>query len=205
MPRPMTPAPMRERRGYAAALVSGLLGATAVTVAVARPWVRGQAEVPGLPQIQADVSGAALSPLAGALGVVLLASFGAVIATRAWVRRTVGVLIVAAAAVVVVVAAAPPDPAAAIEDALSARGWAGGGYSTRVVPWRWLALVGAACCLLAGAAVAWLGHRWPVLGGRYDAPASSAESPPPQATVEEMDEDDVWRALDRGHDPTQDR
>lgn len=206
-----------RRAGLAATLVLGLLGALAVTLAVTRPWVRATATVEGLPTIEAEVSGATLSPLAGALGVVLLASFGAVLATRGWVRRALGGLVVVAAIVVLASAASPPDPISAVEDALSAKGWTGGDYDTEVIAWRWLALAGAVCCLLAGAAVVAGGHRWPVMGSRYDAPAGTGPNPAAakpsaaeqQATAsrsdaDELDETDLWRALDRGHDPTRD-
>jgi uncharacterized membrane protein (TIGR02234 family) len=190
-------------RGYAAVLLLGLAGAVAVMVAVTRPWIRGTAEVSGLPTIEADVSGTTLAPLAGALGVVLLASFGAVIATRGWVRRGLGVLIVVASVVVLVSALAPPDAADALEDALSAKGWAGGDYTRTTVGWRWLALAGAIGCLAAGAAVAVRGHRWAVMGSRYDAPVAPTSAAQRDAD-HEIDDAELWRALDQGHDPTRD-
>ena len=72
---------------YGPTLVVGLAGALAMTVGVAKPWVTATARQSGLPQIEVTVSGASLAPLAGALGVVVLAAFGAVVATRGWVRR----------------------------------------------------------------------------------------------------------------------
>jgi uncharacterized membrane protein (TIGR02234 family) len=193
----------RSLRGYAAVLLLGLAGAVAVMVAVTRPWIRGTAEVPGLPTIEAEVSGTTMAPLAGALGVVLLASFGAVIATRGWVRRGLGVLVVVASVVVLVSAAAPPDAADALEDALSAKGWAGGDYTSAPVGWRWLALVGAIGCLVAGAAVAVRGHRWAVMGSRYDAPVAPRAAAQRDAD-QEIDDAELWRALDQGRDPTRD-
>jgi uncharacterized membrane protein (TIGR02234 family) len=216
---------MAGRRAYAVALVTGLAGALAVTVAMTRPWIRAVADVPGLPRIEVEVSGAGVAPLAGALGLVLLASFGAVVATRGWVRRVLGGVVVVAAIVVLVAATATPDSASAVEDELSAKGWAGGAYTTQVVAWRWLALAGALCCLVAGVAIAARGHRWPVMGSRYDAPPAAARPPieasstPARASTEapstttrattedpaapsELDEADLWRSLDRGHDPT---
>lgn len=192
-------------RGYAATLLLGLAGAVAVTVAVTRPWIRGTADVPGLPTIEADVSGTTLSPLAGALGVVLLASFGAVVATRGWVRRALGGLVVVASVIVLVSTVAPPDAADALEEALSAKGWAGGDYTRDAVGWRWLALVGAVSCLLAGCAVALRGHRWAVMGSRYDAPAATSPRPAAGAADQELDDAELWRALDQGHDPTREK
>ncbi len=37
-------------------------------------------------------------------------------------------------------------------------------------------------------------RTWPALGSRYDAPAARAAAP--------VTDQDLWRALDEGHDPT---
>ena len=187
--------------GYAVVLVVGLASAVATTVGVSRPWVAASASVQGLPTIRAQVDGADLAPLAGALGFVLLASFGAVIATRGTVRRALGVVVVVCAVVVVVTVVHPGDAARAAEQGLSAKGWSGGSYRTSTPLWRWVAGVGGAGCLLAGALIAWFGGVWVTMSTRYDAPSSkrrqldAAESDPSEA--------DLWRSIDRGHDPTQ--
>jgi len=189
--------------GYPATLLLGLLCATAVVVGVARPWVGATATVPGLPTLEATTTGAGLSPLAGALGVALLAAFGAVVATGGWVRRALG-LVITAAAVGVLAAGIWPGPAtASLAEQLAAKGYAGGGYETSTLAWRWVALAGAVGCAGAGAMVVRFGARWPSMGSRYDAPAvrERTSTEPDDAA----DETRLWRALDRGHDPTQTR
>jgi uncharacterized membrane protein (TIGR02234 family) len=140
--------------------------------------------------------------------VVLLGSFGAVVATGGAVRRALGVLIVVCAVVVLAAAAHPGSAAQVLGDGLSARGWSGGSYSTAGRPWRWLVLVGAAGCLAAGTAVTRFGAGWPTLGQRYDAPAAVADptavgADSPTGGDGDLTDEQLWRALDRGDDPTQ--
>lgn len=197
-----------SRRGYAAALVGGLLSAAAVTVGVAQPWFEASATPKNLPELEGAATGADLVPLVGALGVVLLASFGAVIATRGWLRRSLGLLIMAGGVVVIVAVVNPGNTDEVLRAGLAARGWPGGEYETAGQPWRWLSLLGAAGCVGAGAAVARLGAHWPTMGQRYDAPGPSGDSP--AGTDDAHTESDgsvtaerLWRALDQGRDPTQ--
>jgi uncharacterized membrane protein (TIGR02234 family) len=200
---PSDPPGTRGRQLYARTLVLGLVSAGAVSVGVSKPWVTATATVTGLPVISASVDGADVAPLAGALGFVLLAGLGAVVATRGRVRRGLGVLIMVAAAVVVAAAVHPGDTRYGIEQALSAKGWSGGPYDTGVGWWRVLTAVGGCGCLLAGALVARFGARWASMGARYDAPrpttATAAADLPAAPT-----ETDLWRSIDSGRDPTQD-
>jgi uncharacterized membrane protein (TIGR02234 family) len=193
----------RPRLRYGPTLVLGLAGALAMTVGVAKPWVTATARQTGLPQIEVAVSGADLAPLAGALGVVVLAAFGAVIATRGWVRRALGMLIVLASLVVLVSALHPPGATGELEDALGAKGWTGGDYDSGIAAWRWLALAGSVASILAGLAISRYGGRWATMGAAYDAPGGSQDAvpgrqPDPAASTEA----DVWREIDEGRDPT---
>jgi uncharacterized membrane protein (TIGR02234 family) len=190
------------RQLYARTLVLGLISAGAVAVGVSKPWVTATATVTGLPVISASVDGADVAPLAGALGFVLLAALGAVVATRGRLRRGLGLLIVVAAAVVLAAAVHPGDTQRGIEQALSAKGWSGGPYRTGVGWWRVLTAVGGCGCLLAGALVARFGASWASMGARYDAPGSTSATVAgdlPAAPTET----DLWRSIDSGHDPTQ--
>jgi uncharacterized membrane protein (TIGR02234 family) len=190
------------RQLYARTLVLGLISAGAVSVGVSKPWVTATATVTGLPVISASVDGADVAPLAGALGFVLLAGLGAVVATRGRLRRGLGLLIVVAAAVVLAAAVHPGDTQRGIEQALAAKGWSGGPYRTGVGGWRVVTAVGGCGCLLSGALVARFGARWASMGARYDAPrttpATAAGDLPPAPT-----DTDLWRSIDSGHDPTQ--
>jgi uncharacterized membrane protein (TIGR02234 family) len=185
-------------RLYGPTLLIGLAGAVAVAVGTARPWADISGSVRGVPVVHASVDGASVAPLAAALGYVLLAGFGAVVATRGTVRRTIGLAVLVASAVVVVVAVAvPSDVSAALHSALRAKGYPGGGVVTeRTGAWRWVCLSGAILAGVSGATVAALGHRFAVMGARYDAPSVGPEE------SAERDDGEMWRAIDRGDDPT---
>jgi uncharacterized membrane protein (TIGR02234 family) len=181
-------------------MVGGLAAAGAVVVGASRPWLSAAARVEGLPQITASVDGTEIAPIAGALGFVLLASFGAVVATRGWVRRGVGVIIAVSGSIVLVSAVAAGSATDVLEDNLAARGWLGGSYTSEIVGWRWVVVGGAVLCVLAGLAVIRLATQWATMGSRYDAPATAE---PPVGAADSLSEAEVWKAIDRGHDPTQ--
>lgn len=192
----------RRPGGYAATLLTGLAAAALVTLGASRPWVTATARVDGLPVIKGSASGADVAPLAAALGFVLLAGFGAVVATRGRWRQAVGGSILVASVVVLLAALLPGQSTDAIEADLSAHGWAGGDYSSHAVAWRWLVVAGAVLCAAAGAAVLRWGARWATMGARYDPPAGGSAADDVAAT-ELTSEPDLWKAIDRGHDPTQ--
>lgn len=193
--------PSSARRLYAPALILGLVGALGATVGGSRPWIEATSSATGLPTLHASASGADLAPLSGALGVVLLAAFGAVIATRGWVRRGLGALVVVASLVVLYSVVDPSGSGDVLRSGLSAKGWSGGGYQTSTRLWRWLVLASALVTAAAGAVTFWYGGRWAVMGDRYDAPGSTR--PAAAKPAEELTENDVWQAIDHGRDPTQ--
>jgi uncharacterized membrane protein (TIGR02234 family) len=181
-------------------LLLGLLGAVGVAVGGSRPWVGASGTEPGLPTIHVTASGADLAPVAGALGFVILAGFGAVIATRGWWRRALGAVIGIASVVVLVAVLVPGGSTEAVTSALAAKGWTGGGYTTSTQPWRWLVFAGAVATAGAGAITARYGHRWAVMGARYDAPRE--KSAVIARPAHDLSETEVWQAIDQGRDPT---
>jgi len=202
------PAARRQAPPYAPTLLAGLIGAVTVTVGVSKPWAAASANQRGLPTIHVSVTGADLVPLAGALGVVVLAAFGAVIATRGMVRRGIGVLIVLGSLVVLVSALRPGGAIDALQEALSNKGWSGGDYSTSSPVWRWLVLAGSLVCAVAGAATATYGAGWSTMGRQYDAPTAAKARPATRresahGNGEDLTEAEVWREIDQGRDPTQ--
>lgn len=204
-PAPTDAPDPQPRLRYGPTLVVGLLGAIAATVGVAKPWVTASVQETGLPSIEAQVTGSDLAPLAGALGVVVLAAFGAVIATRGWVRRSLGVLIVVASAVLLVTAVHPPASTDALHDALTAKGWTGGQLDPATSGWRWLTLIGSGLALAAGFAISLYGARWATMGSQYDAPRTRGRPDTKgsgDSTAAVSSEADVWREIDRGRDPT---
>ncbi|WP_224275525.1 Trp biosynthesis-associated membrane protein, partial [Streptomyces sp. LS1784] len=61
--------------------------------------------------------------------------------------------------------------------------------------WPWVALVGGVLLALAGLLTLRYGRGWPAMGSRYEAPTrrTPARTDTPG---------DLWKALDRGEDPT---
>jgi uncharacterized membrane protein (TIGR02234 family) len=176
-------------------VVAGLATSGLTAIAAAKPWFRAAVAdklAPGIrePQTTADM------PLALALALVVLAAWGALLVTRARMRRvlaTVGVL--AAAGVVACVAVAPgqlPDQVRA--ELLPASG----GVAVDPTAWYVAAALGAVLSLVAMVLAWWLGPRWPEMGSRYDAPGARSE---PEA-VDADDPRAAWKALDEGRDPT---
>jgi uncharacterized membrane protein (TIGR02234 family) len=190
-----------SRGGYAVTILVGLAASGLCALSVARPWARATATVRGLPPIEASVDGADVAPVAAALAVVCLAGFGAVLATRGWVRRALGVVIVACAAVVVAVAVAPESTTGLLEDALAARGWTGGGYDRSGTAWRAAAVASGVVVMAAGAIVTRFAGDWATMGTRYDSPSEGRQASQ-AATDEPMSDAAMWRALDDGGDPT---
>jgi len=176
----------------------GLLSAISVAVAATRPWVTATAVQPHLPTLEVSVEGTELSPVPGAMGLVMLAAFGAVVATRGRARQALGLLVLVAAGLVLYAALRPGDESQAVEAALSARGWIDASYQTATSPWRWLVGASAAVCAVAGVITVRFGRSWATMGSRYDAPGPLAR---PIET--ELSDADLWRALDHGRDPTQ--
>jgi uncharacterized membrane protein (TIGR02234 family) len=192
---------LASRAGYGVTVVVGLAASGLCAVSVARPWARATASVPGLPPVEAAVDGADVAPVAAALAVVCLAGFGAVLATRGWTRRAVGVVIVVCAAVVVVVAVMPGSATGLLEDALSAKGWTGGHYDRSGAGWRIAAAAAGVVAVAAGAVVARFAGDWATMGTRYDSPAEAQRSEHEPADGP-LSDAAMWRALDDGGDPT---
>jgi uncharacterized membrane protein (TIGR02234 family) len=181
------------RRWFAPALLLGLAGTGLSALAGGKPW--------GAPDSSAgsalvDQSGGHV-PLAAALGLVGLAIWGVLLVTRGVVRRLVALLGVVTG--VALVATAVVGRSSALDSARHATVNLGrsptGAHTT---PWWYVALV-AAVLALGGAVVAVRFVRdWPEMGSRYDAPGGVSPAPDPA----DMEDVDLWRAIDEGRDPT---
>jgi uncharacterized membrane protein (TIGR02234 family) len=214
----------RSAREYAACLGLGGAGAALVLVALRQTWAHVITTAPPpLPHGSLSVSGQDLVPVAGALALVSLAALAAVIATRRFARRLVGVVLaLSAVATVALVSAhlgiagvlAAAAHAGSATQAGSVTG-GGSGISSGTVPggsvagvsvaghvamvrfpWRGLAGLGALAVLGAGIMVVWRGARWPAMSSRYERPGGAQ---PPAGT----DTATLWESLTSGVDPTE--
>jgi uncharacterized membrane protein (TIGR02234 family) len=184
-------------RSFGPAVVAGLGGATLAAVASGRDWASARGDAAGV-EVAAAVAGSDTAPLALALSLVALAAWGAVLVLRGRVRRAVAAVGALAAAGVLATVVGRFDGAQ--DDALEAvraAGATGDVTAASLTGWYWTTAVGALLTLVALLVAVVRSPGWPAMGSRYDAPAARREQQ--QA---ERSEQDLWRALDEGHDPT---
>jgi uncharacterized membrane protein (TIGR02234 family) len=184
---------MTERRWFGPAVVAGLAGSGLCALAGAKPW----AALDGRPGSTLPDDTAGHVPLAGALGLVALAAWGVLLVTRGRVRRAVAAFGVVVAAGLVVTAVVGRSQA--LDSARHATVDLGrlpaGAHTTG---WWWVALVASVIALAASVLAVLTCGSWPEMGSRYDAPAAPGRNPQP----EDMEDIDLWRAIDQGRDPT---
>ncbi len=177
------------RRTFGPTVLVGVLAGVALAMAGAEPWFTGRGAVEcEAPCVGLSWADAGTASSANALALVGLASWGVLLVTRGRVRRAVALLglLAAAGGLVTVVVSwfTLPDN---VRDTIEELG-------LEPVPihstgWFW---VGAVAALLGLAAWVLAVRRvpdWPEMGRRYDTPT---DSPP----------EDLWKAMDAGHDPT---
>jgi uncharacterized membrane protein (TIGR02234 family) len=183
-------------RSFGPTVLLGLAAAAATAVSAGRDWATASGSAAGS-RVTASTTGSTSAPLAIALALVALAAWGVVLVLRGQARRVVAAVgaLAAAGTVVAVVSSLP----GVREDAVQAVIAKGGTGVTAGSLTGWYAVCGVTALLtLASLVVAVVvGPRWPAMGSRYDAPA--ARGPQPDGPVAEQD---MWRALDDGRDPT---
>jgi hypothetical protein len=162
-----------------------------VLLAVSRPWLSWNVGALTIGGIHETRTGRQAEPGVAALGWAALAGVLALVVTKGWGRRVVGVLLLLVGLILVLKAGdwllTTKGVTLSIAETPVAR--------VRVArAWPSLAVLGGVGVLASGALAAARGHRWTGLGSSYEAPGG-----PP---VEPVTEKGVWDALDRGDDPT---
>lgn len=201
---------MTRRGSFGPIVLLGLGSAALAAVAGNKPWIEvgppgGECEIHVAPGVSFSTieQGA---PLAGALGLVLLAAWGVLLVTRARTRRVVGVLAVLAAAGFLATAAAARSflKEAAREEGRERIGTMpeGCGFVTVHMnnSWWLVALAAGLLAVVASVLAVVLCRSWPEMGSKYDAP--SAGTPATAVPLEQQSSADLWKSLDAGHDPT---
>ena len=175
-----------------------LLGAGLVLLSATRTWVT--AAVPDLPAADVGVSGRQAAPVVVAVALAAAAA-AVVLATSGRAVRLVAALalVAAGAGVVVATLAVVRDPAAAVRPAVTqATGVTGAATGPAELSfWPWPTLAGGVALVLAGAAGAAGGRRWPAPGSRFE-----REDPASAGGAAAADDTATWDALSRGEDPT---
>ncbi|RDG34516.1 TIGR02234 family membrane protein [Streptomyces corynorhini] len=199
-----------DRRSLAAALLLGAAGAAVVLIASGQRWAAGTAAVGG-GSVPLDADGRDITGVPAALAVVGLAALVAVFAVRGGGRLLVSALLAlsgAGAALAAFLGAS--DRSALDEKAAKTTGdTAATIHALSHTAWPYVTAAGSVLILLAGLLALVYGRRWPGMSGRYERPAGSgpAATAPGRgarrAPVVDPDRpEDLWKALDRGEDPT---
>lgn len=206
---PSAPAARGRRSSLAIALLAGALGAALVLLATSRKWAEGTASVAqgSLPQ---SANGDDITGLPGALAIVGLAALVAIFAVRRLGRGAVSALLaLSGAGIVVSSALGATDKAALEEKASKVSGLTHSPiHDVAYTPWPWVAAAGGVLLLLAGVLALGYGRHWPAMSGRYERAGTAGTAgrartrrggPAPDPDRPE----ELWKALDRGEDPTQ--
>ncbi|MFE9685328.1 TIGR02234 family membrane protein [Streptomyces sp. NPDC002701] len=202
-PRSEASGPARAgRRSLALALLSGALGAAVVLLATRRGWSDGTATVAG-GDFPLSATGSDVTGVPAALAIVGLASLVAVFAVKRAGRWIVaGLLALSGAGIVVSALLGASDSSALDEKAAAATGDTSATVDAMThTAWPYVAAAGGALLLLAGLLALRYGRSWPTMSGRYEREGA----PRPRrsrAPVDPERPEEIWKALDRGEDPT---
>ncbi|WP_354639576.1 TIGR02234 family membrane protein [Kitasatospora camelliae] len=196
-------APAPGRRTLGPMLLLTVLGAVLVLTAAGRTWAEGVVTGVDGGRLAVSATGSTLSELPGGLALVALAAAVAVFAVRGRARTAVGALTVLAGAGTAVAALSAAADDAGL-DAEAARKLALAGAQAEQIThsaWPWAAAAGGLLLALAGVLTARYGRGWPAMGARYEAPTRAGAPRRPAAAAADSAAE-LWKALDRGEDPT---
>ncbi|MFB7995506.1 TIGR02234 family membrane protein [Streptomyces sp. NPDC056002] len=199
---PETAAARNGRRSLAAALLFGAVGAAVALLASRQEWASGSATVPG-GSFPLTAKGSDVTGVPAALAIVGLAALVAVFAVRRAGRTLVaGLLALSGAGAVVAAVLGAGDSAALDEKAAQVSGNTAATIdSLGHTVWPYVGAAGGALILLAGLLALRYGRSWPSMGGRYERDGT----PRPRKAARPVDPErpeELWKALDRGEDPT---
>lgn len=197
--------PGRQRRSFGPVVLLALTSGGLAAYAGTKPWVDGEGADSGPGFARVAWGEVASSPLATALGFVLLACVGVVLVTRGRFRRAITWLaVLVAAGYAATVAWAPFSLPDHLREQVRVRTGAQLD-STSLTGWYYAGVLAAVLVVVSALLMVRLVRWWPEMGSRYDAPAgersATAATTGPAAEVP-SDNIDIWKALDEGRDPT---
>lgn len=184
-----------RRRTFAPVVLLGLLASALSAVASSKVWAAlGSADAR---VVASWITSSGELPLASALSLAALASWGAVLVSRGHWRRwiaTLGLLIAVGSLATAVVGywRAPSDLQHAAQNALGNTL----SSSPSLTGWYWTAVLADVAVVVALALAVRDAPAWPSMSTRYDAPTGAREPEEMKSSL------DVWKALDQGTDPT---
>lgn len=203
----------RAGRSLGIALLLGAAGAAVVLIASGQIWAEGSATVAG-GSVSLDAAGRDVTGVPAALAVVGLAALVAVFAVRTAGRLLVSALLTLSGAGALIAALVGAGDGAALDDkaARTTGDTAATVAALTHTAWPYVTAAGGVLILLAGLLALRYGSHWPTMSGRYERDgtprAARVRAPttrPAKASGPAVDPDrpeDLWKALDRGEDPT---
>jgi uncharacterized membrane protein (TIGR02234 family) len=170
-------------------------------LATRQQWSRGTATVAG-GNFPLSASGSDVTGVPAALAVVGLAALVAVFAVRRAGRFAVAALLALSGVGTIAAALLGASDSSALDEKAAQ---ASGDTSATVdslthTAWPYAAAVGGLLILLAGLLALRYGRQWPAMSGRYE--RSGAPRPRRTAPADPDRPEELWKALDRGEDPT---
>ncbi|WP_344096598.1 TIGR02234 family membrane protein [Streptomyces stramineus] len=208
-PRPhVEPAPRTgggRRRSVGVALLSGAAGAALVLLSGGRTWAEGTTTA-ARSVITKQASGQDVTGLPGGLAIAALATLVAVFAVRGVWRTVVAeALAVCGAGIVAAAVTGATDTAALDEKAAKANGLTSAAIENVThTAWPWVALAGGVLILIAGLLALRHGRHWPAMSSRYERDGTPRPRRARAAAPDPDRPEELWKALDRGEDPTGD-
>ncbi|MFJ2413849.1 TIGR02234 family membrane protein [Streptomyces brevispora] len=192
-----------SRRSLAAGLLLGAAGATVVLLASGQTWAEGRAAVGG-GTLPLNADGQDVTGLPAALAIVGLAALVAVFAVRSGGRIVVaGLLSLSGLGAALSAFLGASDSAA-----LDAKAAQTTGDSSATIgalshtAWPYVTAAGGLLILLAGLLALRYSRRWPTMSGRYERDGAPRPRKAPRKALDPDRPEDLWKALDRGEDPT---
>ncbi|WEH42319.1 TIGR02234 family membrane protein [Streptomyces sp. NBC_01218] len=192
-----------SRRSLALGLLLGALGAAVVLLASGQTWARGDAAVAG-GSIPLTADGQDVTGVPAALAIVGLAALVAVFAVRGAGRLVVaGLLAVSGLGAGISAWAGTSDGAALDEKAAAATGDSAATVAALShTAWPFVTAAGGLFILIAGVLALRFGSRWPTMSGRYERDGTPRPRKAPRTPRDPDRPEELWKALDRGEDPT---
>jgi hypothetical protein len=184
------------RRTFGPVVLVGVLAGAALAMAGTQPWFAFQTDDKSFscsaPCVGFSYEDAGTVSAANAVALVALACWGVLLVSRGRFRRAVSFvgLLAAVGAVVALVLAYPNVP----DDLRELAAQSGSDIpDVGSTGWFWVGAVASGLGLLAWLAAVRFVKDWPEMGRKYDGPSGAGSDTPP---------DDLWKAMDQGHDPT---
>lgn len=192
-----------SRRSLAAGLLLGAAGATVVLLASGQIWAEGKAAAGG-GALALSAEGQDVTGLPAALAIVGLAALVAVFAVRGAGRLAVaGLLALSGLGAAVSAYLGASDSAALDEKAAQSTGDSSATIEALShTAWPYVTAAGGLLILLAGLLALRFGSRWPTMSGRYERDGTPRPRKPRRAAPDPDRPEELWKALDRGEDPT---